>query len=188
MVRELGMRRKIEITAVAISIVLILVISAAYSYWESLPYATYKIGDEIKGFPIDGTSITITNFSISQTNLPFPNSSTVVLNVTIQNLADYTVYFNQSSLETIFDQAASNKHLELTYRTTKGGGSAYPYKHTNWWGITSPGYLEFNSLTANQQINGSMLFTLTPNSFSTFELTCRQTSQQKPLFTVNLAQ
>ncbi len=184
------MRRKIEITAVAIAIVLILVISAAYSYWESLPYATYKIGDEIKGFPIDGISITITNFSISQTNLPFPNSSTVILNVTIQNLADDTVYFNQSSLETKFDQAASNKHLELTYGSAKGGsgGGAYPYNHTNWWGITWPGNPELNSLIANQQINGSMLFTLTPNSFSTFELTCKQTSQEKPLFTVDLAQ
>ena len=184
------MRRKIEISAVAIAIVLILVISAAYSYWESLPYATYKIGDEIKGFPIDGISTTITNFSISQTNLPFPNSSTVILNVTIQNLADYTIYFNQSSLETKFDQAISNKHLELTYGTSKGGGGggAYPYNHTNWWGITWPGNPELNSLTANQQINGSMLFTLTPNSFNTFELTCRQTSQEKPLFTVNLAQ
>jgi hypothetical protein len=189
MIKRLATRRKIEVATVAIFIALILVISTAYTYWETLPSAVYKIGDEIKGFPVDGISMTITNFMVSQTNLPFPNSSKVVLNVTIHNLADYTVYFNQSSFETKFDQSAANKHLELTYKTAKGGGGgAYPPNYSNWWGITMSGATEFNSLTANERINGSMVYVLTPDSYSSFGLVCKSTSEQKPLFIVNLAQ
>jgi len=186
---NLAMRRKNELITISIFIALILVFSLVNSYWDSLPYANYKIGDEIKGFPVDGISMTITNFSISQTNLPFPNSSMIVLNVTIHNLADKAVYFNQSGFQTKFEQAAASKHLELTFRTTSGGGgSAYPNNYNDWWGITVFGGPEFNSLTANENIGGSILYVLTPDSYISFELVCKSTSQQKPLFNVNLAQ
>jgi hypothetical protein len=183
------MRRKIELIAVSIFILLILVVSLVYSYWESLPYASYKIGDEIKGFPADGISMTITNFSTSP-DLTFPTTSEdVTLNVTIRNLASYPIYFNQTDFQTKLDQAAS-KHLDLKYKVERGVGETSAWNYTDWWGITVFGVQknQFNWLAANESVNGSIRFVLGNETYSSLELVCRSTSQQKPLFNVNLAQ
>jgi len=184
------MRRKIGLV-ILIFIALILVVSVLYLYWETLPYASYKIGNEIKGFPVDGISIIITNISTSP-DLTFPKTSEdVILNVTIRNLASYPIYFNQTNLQTKLSQASS-KYLELTYKVGSGEGGASPFTNNNneWWGITVFGVPnnEFNWLAANESINGSIRFMLGDDTYHSFQLVCKSNSQQKPLFIVNLGQ
>jgi hypothetical protein len=133
--------------------------------------------------------MTITNFSTSP-DLTFPKTSEdVILNVTIRNLASYPIYFNQTNLQTKLSQASS-KYLELTYKVGSGGGAASPltYDNNDWWGITVLGVSnnEFNWLAANESVNGSIRFMLGNYNYSSFQLVCRSTSQQKPLFTVNI--
>jgi hypothetical protein len=85
------MKRKIWLIALTF-VAMIVVVSLVNSYWETLPYATYKIGDEIKGFPVDGTSITFANFSTSP-DLIFPETSKdITFNITIKNLTTAPLY------------------------------------------------------------------------------------------------
>jgi hypothetical protein len=172
------MKRKIGLLAAAI--VIILAVSLVYSYWESLPYASYKIGDEIKGFPVDGISMTINNFSTSP-DLTFPESSKdIFLNVTLRNLSGHSVYFNH-------DESAS-KYLDLKFVTEKGVGEASAWNYTSNWVITLFDIQknEITSITLNESANGTIRFVLGNVTYSSLELICRSISQQKPLFIVNL--
>jgi hypothetical protein len=182
------MKRKIWPIAVLILVAIVLVVSLANAYWNTLPYATYKIGDEIEGFPVDGLSITITNFSISPDSIFPASSNDVALNVTIKNLASYSVDFNQSDLQTKLIQAES-KHLYLKYDLRNGFGETSPWNYTDWWGITVFELQQdgFNGLSANESVNGSIRFVIGSDNYTSFQLICRLAFQEKPLFIVNLA-
>jgi hypothetical protein len=183
------MKRKIWPIAVLTLIAILIVVSLVNSYWETLPYSTYKIGDEIKGFPIEEISITFTNFSISP-DINFPETSKdVTFNVTIKNLASYSLFFNQSDVQTKFDQVSS-KQLYLKYETKKGFGETSAWNFSDWWGITILGFQKngFNWLSPDESVNGSIRFVLGDNSYTSFQLVCRSSLHQKPLFVVNLTQ
>jgi len=89
-----------------------------------------------------------------------------------------------------------NKHLDLTFNSGVGTGEASPlvnFNGTDSGGITVFGVPnneltnnDFNWLAVNESINGSIRYVLGDAAYSSFELVCRSTSQQKPLFTVNL--
>jgi hypothetical protein len=104
-------------------------------------------------------------------------------------MANLDVYFNQTDLQTKLDQAA-NKQLYLTFKTEKGSGATGAWNSTCWWGITVLGVPrnEFNSMAANESVNGSIRLVISNNNYSSFQLLCESTSQRKPLFIVNLAQ
>ena len=184
------MARKRELVVSTVLILIFgvpLVYSLANNYWERLPYASYKMGEEIRGFPIDGLSITVVNLSTSP-DITFHNSSEdVILHVIIQNLASYPIDFSQPELQLKLYQAA-NKHFYLAYTLERGGGGSAGqriYNKSDWWGITFSKN-EFKGLATNESLNGSILFVLGDDAYTSFQLACIQASQQKPLFIVNL--
>ena len=196
-------RRKIALLVVVIALALLLVPSNVYSNWESLPQASYKIGDEIKGFPIDGVSITVWNYSVTDENvqgLPLPSAPSgmqwVILNVSIQNLENKDIFFNQTgNLQTELSKASS-KYLFLEFKEvhtfgiggeSTGGGASYPRTptgDTNWWGITIDAS-SFTELRANQRVDGFMYF-LQNQGLVPGELICRSITETKPIFAVDL--
>jgi hypothetical protein len=160
-----------------------------YSYWESLPQATYKIGDEIKDFPIDGMSITVTNFSLQPANI----QKNITLSITIRNLASETINFNQSDTHGALLNAV-DKYLVLAYTTSTGDNgqisSQYQTTYADWWGITVNGVPQdgFNQVGGNENVQGSMIF-IAPGGnldYTSFSLMCRQVGVEKPLFSVSL--
>jgi len=191
--------------AVVVGVALLLVVSQVNSYWESLPQASYKIGDEIKGFPIDGFSITVWNYSVTDENvqgLPLPSVPSgmqwVVLNVSIQNLMNKDIFFNQTgNLQTELSKASS-KYLFLEFKEvhsfgiggeSTGGGASYPRTptgDTNWWGITIDNS-SFTELRANQRVDGFMYF-LKNQGLVSGELICQSLGETKPIFAVDLIQ
>jgi hypothetical protein len=97
------MRAKLIAVVILIAVILV---SMAYSFrLFSLPDFTphHKIGEEIKGFPVDELSITFTDYTITksleeevptlQTNLQ--SSKYVIFMVTVKNLASHELYFNR---------------------------------------------------------------------------------------------
>lgn len=196
-------RRKIVLIVVVIAVALSFVLSQVNSYWESLPQASYKIGDEIKGFPIDEVSITVWNYSVTNASvqgLPLPSYPSglqwVILNVSIHNLVNKDIFFNQTGdLQTELSKASSKYlFLELDGEHTFGiggesiaGGASYPSTpngDTNWWGIALDAS-SFTELRANQQVDGFMYFRkdqgLVPK-----ELICKSVFETKPIFAVDL--
>jgi hypothetical protein len=60
------------------------------SFWETLPYDSYKTGESIEGFPFENTSMTVNGFSTFPDET-FPETATdIFVNVTIQRLGDYS--------------------------------------------------------------------------------------------------
>jgi len=187
---DLNKESKFWLTAF-ILIVAIIVVSSVYSYWERLPYAYYEIGDEIKGFPIDEISITVSNFFISP-DLTFPKDSiNVNLNLTIRNLSNHPIYFNEGEFPQKFNQA-TNKQFYIEYEKEGGrGGTSVRKSGDNWgdlWGITVFGVPNdgFKSLAANESVNGSMHFVLGNATYTSFTIICRSNAESKPLFIVSL--
>ena len=185
-----------NIRRIALLVILVLVsayiaYSLVYSYWVRFPDATYKLNDEIKGFPIDGMSITFTNYSITP-DISFPkDSEDVNVNVTVRNLTNQTFNFNQLNFEEKFYKEAGSKDLTLDFYingTHKGGVGVGDYR--SWWGITVSGIPmnELGSLVANGSVNGSIRFMQRTANYTSFDLICRSASQQKPLYVVNLTQ
>ncbi len=177
-------------------VILVLIIawiaySLVYSYWARFPYSTYRLNDEIKGFPIDGISVSFTNYSITP-DISFPkDSEDVNVNVTVRNLTNQTFNFNQLDFQEKFYKEAGSKELTLYFyinRTQKGGVGSGDYR--SWWGITVSGKLmdELGSLEANGSVNGSIRFMQRTANYTSFDLLCTSNAQQKPLFIVNLTQ
>ena len=183
-------KRELVITTVLILILGVpLAYSLAYNYWERLPYASYKMGEEIRGFPIDGLSITVVNLSISP-DITFPSSSEdIILDTIIRNLAAYPIDFNQPELQLKLAQAADKQLYRACTLESGGGGeaSARVYNNSDWWGITFS-RTGFNGLAANESVNGAIRFVLGNGNFTSFQLVCVSSSQQKPLFIVDLMQ
>jgi hypothetical protein len=164
--------------------------SLVYSYWAQFPYNRYRLNDEIKGFPIDGISVTFTNYSITP-DIYDPTSEYFNLNVTVRNLTNQTLNFNQRNFEEKFYKEAGSKDLTLYFYingTQKGGVGGGDYR--SWWGTTVSGIPmnDLGSLVANGSVNGSIRYMQRTGNYTSFDLICTSTSQQKPLFVVNLTQ
>jgi hypothetical protein len=198
-------RRKTVLIVAVIAVALLFVLSPVYSYWESLPQISYKIGDEIKGFPIDEVSITVWNYSVTNANvqgLPLPSDPSglqwVILNVSIHNLVNKDIFFNQTGdLQTKLSKASSKYlFLELDGEHTFGiggaisaGGASYPRtpnEDTNWWGVALD-VSSFTELRANQRVDGFMYF-LKDQGLIPKELICKSHFETKPIFAVDLQQ
>jgi hypothetical protein len=185
------MRKKILFTIV---LILITIFIAQYilSYWNSLPAASYNVGDEVKGFPVSELSLTIWNYYIVQ-EVPelFSGGQFLILNVSIHNLVDRDLLFNDSIDFHSQLVEATNKYLVLQYSRKVGQVSdmgltnpKIPSGQFDWWGIAL-NVSSLNSLGPNQSINGSMYFT-TGQDFTPEKLICKSSTQTKPLFEVNL--
>jgi hypothetical protein len=169
------------LTIVVLIIVAFVIASFVNSYWETLPYASYSIGDEIIGVPFPTTSMTINGYSTAS-DTTFPESSTdIYVNVTIRRLDN-----NQNPSR---NAQTPNKHLYLNFQSggSDGGVSARndPWNSSDTLGITTPDD-KLNSLAINQSVDGSILFVIGNGNYSSFQLVCRAESQQKPLFIVDL--
>ena len=166
-----------------------IVYSLASSYWARFPYATYRLNDEIKGFPIDGISVTFTNYSITP-DIGFPkDSEDVNVNVIVRNLTNQTFNFNQLDFQEKFYEDAGSKELTLYFYvngTQKGGVGSGDYR--SWWGIKVSGkpMNELGSLEANGSVYGSIRFMQRTANYTSFDLLCTSSSQQKPLFIVGV--
>jgi hypothetical protein len=163
---------------VGIILAIIIIASFINSYWETIPYARYKTGEEIVGFPYGSTSMTVNGFTTAQ-DITFPESSiSIFVNVTIHKLG-----INQNQSE--FPEP-SNKFLVLSYGTSKEHGETSAWNGFNdSLGIATPDN-EISSLAANQSVDGSIRFVLGNGNYTSFQLICRAYSQQKPLFIVEL--
>ena len=171
------MRNKVLIVSVLFVAVLIIALSA-YGYWETLPYASYKIGEPIEGFPFESTSMTVNGFSVAP-DVTFPTEAIdIFVNVTVQRLGS-----NPGQSE--FAESLI-KHLFLRYQTSAYHGEVSAWNESYGMGIVTPDN-EINSLTVNQSVNGSIRFVLGNSNYSSFQLVCRVESQLKPLFTVDLS-
>jgi hypothetical protein len=154
----------------------------------------YKIGDEIKGFPVDELSVTFANWSATNSISGFsPLTSDyvyIVIPVEVRNLADYTIYFNRQ--DDFHDKLtkAMSKHLYLVYGDENHEASPTSSYINNWkglstgWGINANNPAEVMSLTPNQSGEGFLCFTI-GRYYNPKELTCLNENQQT-IFTVDL--
>jgi len=189
-------RRTTVLIVVVIAVALLFVLSQVYSYWESLPQASYKIGDEIKGFPVDEMSLTVWNsYTTNESVQGLPESAfgvqLVILNVSIHNLVNRDLFFNGTdSLHARLVKAVS-QYLVLEYggKVPQGTETGLAYPRTpsgdfDWWGVALK-VSSFDWLGANQSINGSMYFRIGPG-LAPKELICKSVPETKPVFAVDL--
>jgi hypothetical protein len=159
------------------------------------PMQRIGLGDEIKGFPVKETSLTVWNWTtaltvnvtgIAQADPQYQEY--VVLNVSLRNIASHEVHFgtNDSFNQELQQAKTKNLFLEYFYDLPKYGRmTEIAHSETNaldiGWGITPTEKL--SSLAPNQSVNGSMYFIIhqvwTPES-----LFCNDTNGR--LFTVEL--
>jgi hypothetical protein len=159
------------------------------------PMPKIGLGDEIKGFPVKETSLTVWNWTtalavnvsgIAQADPQYQEY--IVLNVSLRNVASHEVYFgaNDSFNQELQQAKTKNLFLEAVYVHPRYGTTTLiVHSETNaldiGWGITPTEKL--SSLAPNQSVNGSMYFIIhqvwTPES-----LFCNDTNGR--LFTVEL--
>ena len=191
-----------------LSIIVIVTTFFGYQSWNGTSlHSTYKLGDEIKGFPVSEMSLTVYGIDISKTNsipnvggltggLP-SNSNYVSILVTIKNLENSTLYFNQTSdFMNKYSKTLSQKFV-LTYG--EENHEAYPqtgYLDTNgtvagrisygWdFDINIASSKGLTSLAPNQTVWGSLIF-LVDEQYAPNQLICREGSNSNPNFVVNL--
>lgn len=159
--------------------------------------ARYKIGDEIRSFPVDELSITVSNlstvnsvkgmWSLSQ------DTEYVIIPVKVHNLADHVLYFNrQDDFNDKLNKAMST-HLYLVYGDENHKSSPMSSSFYNWgslsvgWGINanSPNNpAEITSLAANQSEEGFLCFMM-GTYYAPKELIC-QNGNQQTVFAIDL--
>ena len=187
--KEIGSVFTSRRTKFALLLIVVLVAAySVYSYWETIPYEVYEIGDEMKGFPANGMSLTVTQLSTAQ-DTTFPTSSEdIILNVTIRNTTNSTLYLNRGDLLTRLNQFSSSTNLVLQYKIGGSTGGKWSKDDNDWLGVFELGIpnSQITALESNQSLMGSIQYTLGDGNYSSFQLVCRQTSQTKPLFIVNL--
>jgi hypothetical protein len=161
------------------------------------PVQIIGLGDEVKGFPVKETSLTVWNWTTALTvNVtgiaqadPQYHQQYVVLNVSLRNIASHEVYFGTNDSFNQELQQAKTKNLFLEYRSgpvSKGGWiTEIAHSETNaldiGWGITLTEKL--SSLTPNQSANGSIYFII-HRGWTPENLFCNDTNGR--LFTVAL--
>ena len=183
--------KKWAILLVAFLVALFL-ISPVVSYWNALPQASYELGNQIKGFPINGLSLIVWNYSVIKTGLPnlslptFPfGLQYVVFNVSVVNLENQGVNFNQSDVEKQLSQATS-KYIYLELEASNGGGGSFPRipnGDIDWWGVALSEPL--THMDANERVDGFMYFMKDPGLVPR-QLVCKSIFETKPLFVVHL--
>jgi hypothetical protein len=195
---------------------LIVIIISFVIYWQSLKgplfHTTYKIGDEIKGFPVSEMSFTVCNMTTSKTvNLPssmymFPlgeENHYVILTMAIRNLADHELFFNRSDpfMGEFWEKTATN-YFFLTIGTenheveaNRVSISAYNSQdaqkslnsYTHGWGLIMEPTPLVKYLSPNQTVYGKIYCTISDYA-SVNELVWREVGypQKNPIFTVDL--
>jgi len=154
-------------------IVVFIISSFLYSYWESIPYARYKTGEDINAFPFGGSSMTVNGFSTAP-DITFPQSSTdIYVNITIRRSEN----INQNA----FPETSSNKHLILDFQTANGHGELSAWNDS--FGIP---FSALSSVTTNQSVDTSIRFVTGNGNYNSFQLICRADGYMKPLFVVDL--
>ncbi len=123
-------------------LVALFVIPSIVSYWNDLPQTSYKLGNQINGLPINGLSLIVWNYFVINTSLPNLSLPTlpfelqyVVFNVSVLNLENQGINFNQSDVEKQLSQATS-KYLYLELGASNGGGASFPRipnGDIDWW-------------------------------------------------------
>lgn len=162
-------------------LILLVVIMVAgvflYQSWNGpLFHTTYKMGDEIKGFPATEISLTICNLTTSPTVLMYGvqdigglgiQGEYVILTVAIHNLEGYQIYFTKGS-------ELSNAMDSYTFVLADGAGNhqATPdfyfvdsNKQSSVWemGILMPNAQEVKTLLPNQTMYGYLYFAMAKN-------------------------
>ncbi len=173
-------------------LVALFLIPPIVSYWNTLPQASYGLGNQISDFPISGLSLIVWNFSITNTSLPDLSLPTlpfglqyVVLNVSVLNQENQGVNLNQSDVEKQLSQATS-KYLYLELETSHGGGASFPRipdGDSDWWGVALTKPLTY--MGANERVDGFMYFMKDPGLVPK-QLVCKSIFETKPLFVVDL--
>ena len=177
--------------------------SAGVKEQRVIAVIAYKIGDEIKGFPVAEMSLTICNMTTSKTvdvpnisGLP-PQCHYVIFTVAIHNLADQPIYFNRSSDFMERFRKAENQQLVLTFGAenhevypvsgfTSPYGSLAGSKNLNWgWGITMMNALDITSLLPFQTVYGALYFIMC-DYYTLNELICREGFNSQPNFAISL--
>ena len=198
-------------------IILIIVIIISFAlYWQSLRgplfHTAYKIGDEIKSFPVSEMSFTVCNITTSKTvNLPSSMYMTplgeenhyLILTIAIRNLADHELFFNRSDSfmgefreQTMYNYffltiGTENQEVEANRLTISAYNSNDAMKSLNYyaWGmgiIMEPTPL-VKYLTPNQMVYGKLYCTISDYA-SVNELVWREVGypQKNPSLTVDL--
>lgn len=192
--------RKKAIAAIAVILVIIFIVPFIISYWNSLPEASYKIDDEIKGFPVNELSLTVWNcYTTNESVQGLPESpfgvevQLVILNVSIHNLVNRGLFFNGTDDFHARLVKAVSQYLVLEYGGKVGQGTdtglasyLMPSGDIDWWGVAL-NVSSFDWLGANQSINGSMYFRIGPG-LAPEELICKSMLETKPIFAVDLTQ
>lgn len=161
------------------------------------PVQRIGLGDEIKGFPVKETSLTVWNWATALTvNVtgiakadPQYYQQYFILNVSVRNIASHEVYFGINDSFNQELQQAKTKNLFLEYFSMQGykGGKMTEIAHSETnaldigWGITLTEKL--SSLTPNQSVNGSIYFII-HQGWTPENLFCNDTNGR--LFTVAL--
>ena len=153
------------------------------------------LGDEIKGFPVKETSLTIWNWTtalavnvtgIAQANPQYQEY--IVLSVSLRNVASQEVHFgtNDSFNQELQQARTKNLFLEAVYEAPRYGTTTLiAHSEANaldiGWGITSTE--KPSNLAPNQTINGSLYFIM-HQGYTPTNLFCNDTKGL--LFTVTL--
>jgi hypothetical protein len=190
------MKKRTIVIAITIILVVLFVVPAITNYWNSLPEASYKIGDEVKGFPVSEMSLTVWNCYVtneSMQGLPelFTGAQFVIINATIHNLVNRDLFFNGTDDFHARIVEAVSKYLTLEYsgkigQQTETGlaSNLTPSGNFDWWGVALT-VSSFDWIGANQSIKGSMYFRIGPG-LAPKELICKSVPETKPLFVVDL--
>jgi hypothetical protein len=188
---------KVSTIAIGVLLVAFLVLALFFFGLIHWPYSTsnYRIGDEIKGFPVDELSITVLNWSTTTTvkrmGPPGLDSEYVVIPVIVHNLANHTLYFNRNDDFNDELTRAMSKQLflvygEKNYEVTSGFSS-----FTSWgslsvgWGLNQANPAEASSLAANQSATGFLCFDMS-SYYTPKELVCSNGPNTQPIFIVDL--
>jgi hypothetical protein len=159
------------------------------------PMHKIGLGDEIDGFPVKETSLTVWNWTTAlAVNVPGiaqPDpqyQEFIILNVSLRNIASHELYFGVNDSFNQELQLANDKNLflEAVYQHPRYGTTTLiAHSETNvldiGWGITLTEKLSL--LTPNQSANGSLYFIM-HQGYTPKSLFCNDT--KSTLFTVAL--
>lgn len=196
-----------------IVLIAVFLVFTAYSFGVfRIPEFTshYKIGEEIKSFPVDELSITFVNYTTAKsvTDVPniqeaSPDNKYVIFTVTIKNLANHELYFNRKDdFNDRLTYAKVNsfilKYGEMEYEkypiivnyiervpTNIFGGFEPKFISLDWgMGITMTNAPEITSIAPNQILTGKLYYII-GEYYNPNELVCRF-SLEKTLFIIDL--
>ena len=154
---------KIVVIVVIVSLVVIIGVVLSYPNLLKLASSDYSFGEELKGFPIEQTSVTFTDWKIIKASEDYSwqalhgNNDLVVVNYTVRNIGDtklQTIDF-QSATAPILKYGNSYYADPVTLLTITG----WNFYVTSMWDDTNPKLIYPSSLMPNQEAtNGYIQF------------------------------